>query len=318
MDIHTLKIDEEFMHLIHPLKKSELLQLESNLISEGCKDPIVTWNGFIVDGHNRYEICTKHNIPFNVVELDLDCREAVIAWICATQLGRHNISDEIRKFLIGMQYESEKVVAQKRNIRGSNPYSPIDTPTMENIHYNGGQITAQRIADENHISQGTVQKYAKYTRALEEIGKKEPKLVPKILSGHYKISHENVVELSRLSAEEIQKFNRKIDKNPYPFIQYTKTRNAIQTGRFESIHDDESGMPVPSVKDMPEYDPDAEITGLTLTIPSWCSSIKRAMRNADFTKLSPLAKEKLLLALFELEDKIENLIDTIKEDEYHG
>ena len=77
-------------------------------------------------------------------------------------------------------------------------------------------------------------------------------------------------------------------------------------------------MPVPSVKDMPEYDPDAEITGLTLTIPSWCSSIERAMRNADFTKLSPLAKEKLLLALFELEDKIENLIDTIKEDEYHG
>ena len=120
-----------------------------------------------------------------------------------------------------MQYESEKVVSRIRIVRGRNQYNADRYPDSDNDpDAPVKHITAKRIADENHISLGTVQKYAIYTRALEEIGKKEPKLVPKILSGNYKISHENVVELSKLSQEDIQRVNRKIDRNPTPFIQY--------------------------------------------------------------------------------------------------
>ena len=45
------------------LSKSTL-QLEQNLISDGCRDPLTTWHGVIIDGHNRYELCRKHQIPF--------------------------------------------------------------------------------------------------------------------------------------------------------------------------------------------------------------------------------------------------------------
>ena len=62
-----LKIDPEFKDLIRPLRRKEYLQLEENILDEGCRDPIIVWNDYIIDGHNRYSICTKYSIPFNTV-----------------------------------------------------------------------------------------------------------------------------------------------------------------------------------------------------------------------------------------------------------
>ena len=57
-----LTIDQDFKDLIRPLRSQEYLQLEENLLADGCREPIVVWNGVIVDGHNRYEICKKHGM----------------------------------------------------------------------------------------------------------------------------------------------------------------------------------------------------------------------------------------------------------------
>lgn len=76
----NLKIDEEFKNLIPALSNEEFEQLEQNIINEGCRDAIIIWQGVIVDGHNRYNICNKHNIKFNVIEKDFDSREDVVDW----------------------------------------------------------------------------------------------------------------------------------------------------------------------------------------------------------------------------------------------
>lgn len=313
--VYKLKINMEFKNLIRPLQKKEFLQLEANILSDGCRDPIVTWKGFIVDGHNRYEICTEHQIPFEILEMDFECKEAAIAWICANQLGRRNITEETRKFLIGMQYETEKVVASKRNAQGSNQYS-IPEPGKKKMteaeqQAASGHLTAQKIADENHISQGTVQKYAMYTRALEEIGKTCPSLVPKILSGRYKISHKNLLELSRMSPEEMKKVVRKLEVTQQPFVKYNTTRQEVQrsVGQFGRVMN--TG---PSVKDMPAFDPDAEITGLTLTIPSWASSIDRTRSKADLSIVSDRARNRLAEALTELQGKVSDMLAALKEE----
>lgn len=52
-----LKIDPEFQSLIPPLSPDEYKQLEANIIEDGCMDPLVYWNGTLIDGHNRYRIC---------------------------------------------------------------------------------------------------------------------------------------------------------------------------------------------------------------------------------------------------------------------
>ena len=66
----VLNIDQEFRALIRPLTQKEYNQLEKNLIRDGCIDPIITWDGFIIDGHNRYSICTQNKIPFSVMEME--------------------------------------------------------------------------------------------------------------------------------------------------------------------------------------------------------------------------------------------------------
>lgn len=71
--VSPLKIEPKFKNLIRPLQRKEYLQLEQNILSDGCRDPIITWNGVIVDGHNRYEICMRHQIPFAVLEMDFSC-----------------------------------------------------------------------------------------------------------------------------------------------------------------------------------------------------------------------------------------------------
>ena len=314
--VHELRIDDGFRNLIRPLLRQEYQQLESNLIADGCLTPIMTWNGVIVDGHNRYEICRKHQIPFRTEERSFSCREEAVAWICANQLGRRNLSEETRKFLIGMQYENEKIVNERKNRLGLNQYSgkgsgkssddtlPEDAPSRNK--------TAHKIADEYHVSRSTVEKYASYTRALEAIGKKEPNLVPKILSGKYKISHSGVLELANLPASEVKGINRKLELNGPEFVRYQATRREIQTARQQNAP--KQSDPVPSVKDMPAYDPDSEITVLTLTIPSWTSSISRVEKTADLSAVSSSAREDLSSALMDLQNSALHMLNLIRRE----
>ena len=312
--VHTLKIDKGFQELIRPLYKNEYLQLEENLIADGCRDPITVWNGVIVDGHNRYNICKKHDIPFAIEEKSFSCREEAIVWICANQLGRRNLTEESRKYLIGKQYESQKIVTRKRafyrDSTGSSPDLPYETfdPNAPVKGVETKKKTATQIGEEHHISHGTVEKYSIYARALEEIRKKEPEMVRKILSGRYKISHNSVLELAKRSAEDIKTLNRRLEKNQEPFTKYQTTRLEIQgTSR------NPGNKRQPSIKDMPDYDPDAEVIGLALTIPSWDSSIKR-INNTNLRIVSDAARSQLRNALLDLQKSIITIIEAIKED----
>ena len=94
-----LKIDKEFKTLIPPLSPKEYEQLEANIIADGCREPIVIWNGYIIDGHNRYEICKKNHIGYKVKEMSFESRDEAVVWICTNQLGRRNIAEETRKYL---------------------------------------------------------------------------------------------------------------------------------------------------------------------------------------------------------------------------
>ena len=312
--IWSLKIDNEFKGLIRPLFRNEYRQLEENLLSDGCREPISVWNGVIVDGHNRYKICLEHGIPFAVEELSFSCREEAVAWICANQLGRRNLTEESRKYLIGKQYESEKIVSRKKALNqtgNENPDSAELSPPSEHIQLTQPKRrTGARIAEENHISHGTVEKYSVYTRAIEEIKRKEPRIAAKILSGKYKISHAGVMTLAQRSEKELKELNERLERSESPFAKYQETRGEIQKLN-PPIKIDFSGKT--TVKDMPEFDPDAEIVGLTLTVPSWSSSISRMIRS-DLSQVSENARANLCNALIELLSAINNMIAAIKEE----
>ena len=125
MKLSQLKIDPEFQSKIPPLQFEEEQQLEQNIIAEGrLLNPIITWNGYILDGHTRYRILKKHGfIKFEVEEIQLANKYEALAWICKNQLGRRNLSPERKKFLLGKEYESNKLAVggQPGNFPASAP-----------------------------------------------------------------------------------------------------------------------------------------------------------------------------------------------------
>lgn len=316
-----LKTEDEFKNLIRPLSREEYAQLEANLVADGCRDPIITWNGVIIDGHNRYEICNRLHIPYAVQKMNFDGREEVIIWICVNQLGRRNIADEARRYLIGRQYEAEKMVGFNRNASGRNQYTnALNAKAPHAPNEVSGQDaketylrTAARIGDEYHISSVAVQKYAKYSKALDVLGKKMPEIVPKVLSGSYKISHDNIVALSEMDDEEVKELSVKIGLGTVPAIRYSESRRDL-SGAPEKQNLSKLTT-LPAIKMTPKYDPDSLVNGLALTIPSWVSSIERTRTAGDMRLVSRKAKKRLREVLERLQCKIQALLNKM-EDEF--
>lgn len=305
----TLQICREFKSLIRPHPQKEYIELETSILNNGCWEPIKVWRGLIVDGHCRYDICTRYHIPFSVEEMPFDCKEAAVVWICASQLKRDNITEEARHFLIGMQYETEKLINSNKRDDLLHPRNDEDY-LPENEILPCRHVTAQRLAKENNVSFGTIQKYARYTRALLEIGRKAPELVPKILSGRYKMSHNSILEVEQMSPEELQKLNKRLSgSRNQVFVKFKKSRAVIQSNYTPSNSGNQS-----SVKDMPSFDPDAAINSLTLTIPSWLDSIQRTKNNTDFSTVSKPAKIKIQTILDELATAVAEMILLIEEE----
>lgn len=99
--MEELDIDREFAELCPALTPEEYAQLEQGILDDGCLHPIILWRGVILDGHNRYEICRKHERPFKTKTLNLPDRDAALAWIIRNQLGRRNLSESQRAMLAG-------------------------------------------------------------------------------------------------------------------------------------------------------------------------------------------------------------------------
>ena len=272
----VLEIDPEFKTLIRPLRKDEYLQLEVNLAVDGCREPIITWNNIIVDGHNRYEICNRLHIPYAIREMPFENREQAIVWICSNQLGRRNITEETRRYLIGKQYELEKVARKHPpNINGFNQYKRRNKGERGDTF----RRTAQKFSAQYNVSTGSVQKYAIFSKALDVVGQADPELPGKVLSGTFKISHENLVALSKMPPEEIRRIGARPEDLQHLFTSYSDTRKEFADTDEEPVEPMQETLPL--IKITPMHDPDAEIAGLTLTVPSWVSSIERARNNAD-------------------------------------
>ncbi len=87
-----IKINETFKKLIPQLSTDEYTALETSILNEGVRDALVTWNGYIIDGHNRFEIATRHGLPYNTISKEFASEDDVIIWMIDNQLARRNIS----------------------------------------------------------------------------------------------------------------------------------------------------------------------------------------------------------------------------------
>lgn len=95
------RIDTELNDIMPALTSEEQDELEKSLLKDGFKGaPIIVWGDIIIDGHNRYQLCKKHNIPFEVQEMKFESKEDVIQWMIRAQLGRRNLIPAQRAALV--------------------------------------------------------------------------------------------------------------------------------------------------------------------------------------------------------------------------
>ena len=199
MKLSQLKIDPEFQSKIPPLQFEEEQQLEQNIIAEGrLLNPIITWNGYILDGHTRYRILKKHGfIKFEVEEIQLANKYEALAWICKNQLGRRNLSPERKKFLLGKEYESTKLavgapLGSKHGIRKCGQNDHIFTESR----------TCQRIASEHGVGEKTVRRAEKYSQGIDAAEEAVPGAQEEILTGRIKATDAQIAALPAIPKEE--------------------------------------------------------------------------------------------------------------------
>lgn len=114
-----IKIDKEFQNLLRPLTADEFKSLEDSIKQDGCLRPIELWNGYIADGHNRYTICMKNDIPFEQTDVTdkFETKSDVMKWIVqnqrARQTGRQLSKTELAQMAMSVE-KQEKVEAKER------------------------------------------------------------------------------------------------------------------------------------------------------------------------------------------------------------
>jgi phage N-6-adenine-methyltransferase len=189
-------IDAEFRAIIPPLAPEEFKALEESILAEGCRDAIVTWKekGVILDGHNRYDICTKHGIPYRVFEKPLENRDKAILWIIDNQLGRRNLNPEQMSLLRGQRYNRTK--RQDGGHGDQKSGYQIDTPN-----------TAAVLASQYGVSAPTIKRDGQFAQAVDTLEDFLPGITARVIHGE-SISRQAVIEAAREPETAAEKLNK--------------------------------------------------------------------------------------------------------------
>lgn len=203
----NITIDPELQNLIPPLADDEFEQLQQNIMAEGCREPLVLWHHndqyILVDGHNRYNICSKHHIRFNIQLREFYSKEQAKDWMIANQLGRRNLTAIQQSYLRGKRYANEKNAwggtrQQSARAKGHNAHLPLQT--------------ASRLATEYGVNEKTIRRDEQFANGLEKLTKGNSELRWKILNGQIKAGKKTVTGLTDMPNKYIQSVSKKLNE----------------------------------------------------------------------------------------------------------
>ncbi len=188
----NLIINEELKNLLPPLSAEEFAGLEADILKHGCLSPLIVWNDILVDGHHRYEICRKHEIPFAVNTIVLDSLDEAKFWTWQHQKHRRNLTAYHRAELA---LKLKDVIMAKAKERQRAAGGDRKSENAKSVPQNSAEPkeTRQELAEISSVSHDTVSR-AEY---IAEHADEETK--QKLRSGEKGISINK--EYNRLRAE---------------------------------------------------------------------------------------------------------------------
>lgn len=202
----NITIIPDLKALIPPLSPSEFDQLKANILKEECRDPLLIWQttkgnidgsddnsplNVLIDGHNRYQICTENGVMFKVSLRNFPNLSSVREFMINNQLGRRNLTPEQMSYLRGLKY---------RNVR-----QEAGRPTQDGIldssqrTDNLTERTREKLAKEFSVSPRTIMRDSEYSEGIDRL---EPELRHQVLRGSQKLPKETVRKIGHVVAPE--------------------------------------------------------------------------------------------------------------------
>jgi hypothetical protein len=189
-----LSIDPEFKKWIMPLRDDEFRGLEENILMYGCTQPLDTWKGILIDGHNRYKICKEHGIYFEIHEMEFDSRDDAKNYMIKNQLARRNVTPEQRDYLMGKLYSEQKQNSSENLNRNQSPMPQSEAPRK-----------SEQIGEQFNVNHATVERAEKYANAVDVIAENcGHDIRDKILSRSIDVTKKDVIRLASMSHQEQQ------------------------------------------------------------------------------------------------------------------
>jgi len=174
-------INEELRSFIDPLTPVEYAALERSLQAEGCRDALVLWRDVLIDGHNRYEICQKHGIPYRTVHNNnFATLEDVMLWVIDNNLARRSVSDFQRGMLALRKKEIVAARAAQRAAEAPPEQAPEDAGADD--AGNPPWSTREDVAKAARVSANTLSQIERIRKTAA------PELVDAVRSGTISVS----------------------------------------------------------------------------------------------------------------------------------
>jgi predicted DNA-binding protein (MmcQ/YjbR family) len=124
-----IRINKEFQDLIPALSSEEFDGLKKSILSDGCLDKLIVWHGTIIDGHNRFKICSENKVKYATQEMKFKSRDDAKIWIIKNQFSRRNLSSIARAELaLRMENLISKKAKENQRKSGGSVHHKCDKP----------------------------------------------------------------------------------------------------------------------------------------------------------------------------------------------
>jgi N6-adenosine-specific RNA methylase IME4 len=181
------RIDPAFESLIPPLAPDESALLEQSIKAEGCRDPLVVWNGILLDGHNRKRICDKLGTAYQTRNIDLPDLLAAKIWIRENQSGRRNLTDDQRAInaaalmeLLAERAKTERAKAGRAAGGDATPEQKANRLVADVSTKRSGSDQQSRSRVKAAKSQGVSERKV---RQAGQVRKSDPELAQRVFNG---------------------------------------------------------------------------------------------------------------------------------------
>lgn len=191
-----MKILQELESLIPPLSNEEFKQLERNILEEGIREPLITWNGILIDGHNRYRIAQEHDINYETLEKEFENIFLVKVWMIYNQFGRRNLSNYWKSVLVLEIENVFKEKAKEKEFERKTTFQKSEKSNLETIN------SVKEIAKIANVSHDTIAKVKKIqSNATPEVKEKLNTGTMSINEAYKEIKKE-IIEVKRKEIRE--------------------------------------------------------------------------------------------------------------------